>query len=321
MAASGSIITSGPADANTLAIDINEELAELYNRATWLLGSVSGTNTIVASASAWLSAYAAGQQFLLKPAADNTDEVTLNINSLGAKAVVSAAGAALSAGQLLASTLYILQVHHNGSDLEFRIVGAGAGGGGAATPTTEIHYTASGSFTKATYPGATQIEIIAIGPGGDGAAGEDAGGNDNGGGGGAGGVAIKRLSPADLAASVTITIDGTKAEFGHSPAVVGNAGSNGSAPGGGSGGTATGGDINISGQDGNNGSPGTGTTTNASGGAGGHVYGGFGYGGGSRDGSGENGYNYGGGGGGGGGGTTNSGGNGAGGAVIVKVHY
>lgn len=325
MAANGSIVTSGPKSAAQLAADANAELAELYNRATWLLGSVAGTNDITASASAWLTAYADGQRFRFKPTADNTGAVTLNVNSIGARAIVTSAGAALVNGSLDADALYTVTYYAAGD--HFRLESSGGSGSGTSTPDEEVWFTSSGTFSKASYPGARQFRVTAIGPGGDGAA-EGAGGQ-------AGGVAIKPFVPADLANDVTVTINASKAEFTHSTPVVGNAGagSSDSDPGTG-GGTASGGDLNFTGPLG--GYPADITTGGYTGGDGGTplgtMYGRGGGGGRGDDSGGENdaeagagGYGYGGGGGGGGNKISNPSGGGAGsgapGAVIVEVKY
>ncbi len=107
---------------------VNEEVNAVDTRAPMVLGSVSGTDTIVGSVTPTLTAYADGQSFRLKPANDTTSTVTLNINSIGAKALVSRAGAALSSGDLLATTLYTV-TYYAASD-QFRVmspVGASSG--------------------------------------------------------------------------------------------------------------------------------------------------------------------------------------------------
>jgi hypothetical protein len=57
------------------------------------LTSVSGTNTITATAALSMSAYATGQTFIFIPAATNTGATTLNLNSIGAKNVYFNGGA------------------------------------------------------------------------------------------------------------------------------------------------------------------------------------------------------------------------------------
>ena len=206
----------------------------------------------------------------------------------------------------------------------------------ASVPADEfVSFTSSGTFTKASYPTARQFVVTAIGPGG---AGGDAGG-DAGGGGQAGGVSIKRFVPGDIAASITVTINSSKGEFTHTTPVVGNVGAAGSSetPGSGSG-TATGGDLNFSGQAGGDVKTHTdgSTATVSGGGDGGSPIGtNFGIGGkggrgawsgsGTSTTNGQNGHGYGGGGGGGGARSSSpsdgDGGTGAPGAVFVEVRY
>ena len=67
--------------------------------------TVSGTDTITATASPSLSAYAVGQSFKFVVAATNTGAATINISSLGAKSIVKNGSTALVAGDLVINTL------------------------------------------------------------------------------------------------------------------------------------------------------------------------------------------------------------------------
>lgn len=53
-----------------------------------------------------ITAYSDGQSFIIKPGNTNTGAVTVNINSVGAVAVVDEAGSALSAGDFIAGRYY-----------------------------------------------------------------------------------------------------------------------------------------------------------------------------------------------------------------------
>lgn len=64
------------------------------------LTSVSGTDVVTATAAVGMSAYATGQRFTLVAAGTNTGAVTLNINSIGAKAVTKNGTTALAAGDI-----------------------------------------------------------------------------------------------------------------------------------------------------------------------------------------------------------------------------
>jgi len=107
---------------NVTCPDINEELTNANNRGIIRLSSISGTNTITANAAPYaLTSYQDGQHFTFRPAIQNTGAVTLNINSLGAKAVVKQTGAALASADLLTTTIYTIQYY--ASDDHFRVMG------------------------------------------------------------------------------------------------------------------------------------------------------------------------------------------------------
>ena len=65
------------------------------------LTSVAGTNTVTGIAALSMSALAAGQTFRFVAAATNTGAVTLNINSIGAKAITKNGTTALTANDIL----------------------------------------------------------------------------------------------------------------------------------------------------------------------------------------------------------------------------
>lgn len=73
---------------------------QLQNSAPQWLTSVSGADTITASASPTPSAYAAGQTFRFVSAGANTGAATLNVSSLGAKAITKDGTTALVAGDI-----------------------------------------------------------------------------------------------------------------------------------------------------------------------------------------------------------------------------
>lgn len=85
-----------------------------------LLSSVSGTDTITASAPAAITAYAAGQRFSFVASATNTGAVTLNINSLGAKDVTKRGTTALAAGDIASGQIVV--VEYDGT--RFQLIGA-----------------------------------------------------------------------------------------------------------------------------------------------------------------------------------------------------
>lgn len=82
--------------------------------AIWL-GTVSGTDTLTATPSPALAAYAAGQKFRGIIANNNTTTVTLNVSSLGALAL-NQRGTGLAANSLVAGEVF--ECVHDGTDLE-----------------------------------------------------------------------------------------------------------------------------------------------------------------------------------------------------------
>ena len=97
--------------------------------------TVSGTDTITATVSPSLTAYASGQMFAFVAANTNTGAVTINISSLGAKAITKNGNTALSAGDLTANYLFV--VVYDGT--QFQVVGVSA--------TTFANLTISGVLT------------------------------------------------------------------------------------------------------------------------------------------------------------------------------
>lgn len=78
----------------------NDHEIPFLSRSPAVLESVSGSNTITATLTPALTAYTELVEVLFVAAGTNTGAVTLNVDSLGAKAVVKAGGAALSASDL-----------------------------------------------------------------------------------------------------------------------------------------------------------------------------------------------------------------------------
>ena len=93
------------------------------------ISTVGGTaNAIALTTGFSLTAYAAGQEFSFKVASANTSTVTVNVDSLGAKAIVSADGDALQAGDLPANSLPTIQYDGTQFRLKARPVSIGGSG-------------------------------------------------------------------------------------------------------------------------------------------------------------------------------------------------
>lgn len=111
-AASFGFLEINPSTNNVTLINVKDgdartegaSIGQIQDSAFHVLGSVSGTNTITASLTPAIAAYAAGQSFNFVVDTTNTGAVTINVNSLGAKAIQKN-GAALVAGDLTAGDL------------------------------------------------------------------------------------------------------------------------------------------------------------------------------------------------------------------------
>lgn len=114
ISATGSAPSGGPTGAE-FRTDTDEEIVALWGAVNNYLSSVSGTNTITATATPTLTAYAAGNLFALEIGTTNTGPATLNVDSVGAKTIKRKDGAALTGGELVGGNYYILA--YDGTDL------------------------------------------------------------------------------------------------------------------------------------------------------------------------------------------------------------
>jgi hypothetical protein len=89
--------------------------------------TAAGTDTITASVSPSLTAYAVGQTFKFIAAATNTGAVTINISALGAKSIVKNGSTPLVGGDITNGLLN--QIVYDGTN--FQLVGGGLSAGKA----------------------------------------------------------------------------------------------------------------------------------------------------------------------------------------------
>ena len=89
---------------NATARDQYAAAGQIQDAGLITLGSVSGTNTITGSLTPAITAYATGMMIQFIPAAANTGAVTINVNSVGAKAITKLGTTALVAGDLLSGS-------------------------------------------------------------------------------------------------------------------------------------------------------------------------------------------------------------------------
>ena len=92
------------------------------------LTSVSGNNTILATGPLSVAAYVEGMSFTFKAAAANTTAVTININSIGARAITKSGTTALVANDILSGQ--VIPITFDGT--RFQVTG----GGGTSVVTT-----------------------------------------------------------------------------------------------------------------------------------------------------------------------------------------
>jgi hypothetical protein len=90
-------------------------MSQLQSGVTSHLTAVAGTDTITASATPALTAYAAGNNFTFVAAGANTGAATINIDGLGAKALQKN-GAALIVGDILSGTTH--EITYDGTNFQ-----------------------------------------------------------------------------------------------------------------------------------------------------------------------------------------------------------
>ena len=94
--------------AGTLVADA-VRLSQLQNFSIQTLITVAGTDTITGTVTPTLTAYTAGQIFTFVVAATNTGAVTINVDSLGAKAVTRSGAVALAAGDMVTGQIALIE--------------------------------------------------------------------------------------------------------------------------------------------------------------------------------------------------------------------
>lgn len=93
--------------------------AQIQDGSLIRLGTVAGTNTITAALTPAITAYANGQMFTFIAAGANTGAATINVNSVGAKAIVKQVASgyvALTTGDIISGLTYIVIYDDAGTD-------------------------------------------------------------------------------------------------------------------------------------------------------------------------------------------------------------
>lgn len=105
-------VGNGTARTDALPVGQFQDGAPVY------LTGVAGTDTITASLTPAITAYAAGQTFRFVSAGANTGAVTLNVNGLGAKSITKTGAVALVAGDILSGSA--LSVMYDGTQFQLQ---------------------------------------------------------------------------------------------------------------------------------------------------------------------------------------------------------
>jgi hypothetical protein len=106
------VLNGGPSNGSLYASAVDVEVEALWQLAPQWLTTVAGTNTITATSDtsfvAAITAYSRPNAFWLVPANTNTSSVTINIDAIGAIAIVDRDGSALISGALTAARLHLI---------------------------------------------------------------------------------------------------------------------------------------------------------------------------------------------------------------------
>jgi len=211
------------------------------------------------------SSYTAGLTVVMKVANANTGASTLNVNSLGAKNILTPSGSALSSGTLVANA--IVMVVYDGT--QFILVGGSVSVATTYAHTVTVYASGSGTYTTPANVKAIWVRLVGGGGGGGGSATSNASQCSAAAGGGGGGYAELLINSPSATYSYAVGAGGSGGSAGansgtaggtttfSSVSATGGSGGAGSGNGnltncfttgpGGAGGTGSGGNINATG--------------------------------------------------------------------------
>jgi hypothetical protein len=144
--------------------------AQVQDNTFQYLTSVAGTNTITATAPFGMTAYATGQRFTFIAAGANTGATTLNLNSIGAKAITKNGTTALVASDIASGQA--IEVVYDGTQFQLINVSALTGvssfsaGSTGLTPSTATTGAVTLAGTLAVANGGTNNASLAVTAGG-----------------------------------------------------------------------------------------------------------------------------------------------------------
>ena len=145
--------------AGTAAADA-VRFSQLQGGSTSTYITAAGTDTITGTVTPTLTAYATGQQFSFVVAATNTTAVTLNIDSVGAKAVTRTGSVALVAGDMVAGQVVL--VEYDGT--RFQLINGNSFTNLKASGTLGVTGLTTLGVTGAVFPGSTSGTATIVAP-------------------------------------------------------------------------------------------------------------------------------------------------------------
>ncbi len=185
--------------ANGTARDQYATVAQLQDYGAKLVGSVSGSDTITGTLTPAITSYATGLTVILPPAGTNTTAVTLALNGLAAKSIITSLGLTLYPGMLRVGNPAILV--YNGTSFVLVSDNTATGTftatltGCTTSPTGTVAYTVKGNFVTLQFPditGTSNASTFTL----------------------TGLPSALRPVTADLAASVPVVLDNSAAAYG-----------------------------------------------------------------------------------------------------------
>jgi hypothetical protein len=156
-------VTSGGTNATTATAARTSLAAVGQNGTETLIGSVAGTSTITGTVTPAITSYVTGQIFKFVAAASNIGAVTINLNSLGAKAITKFGSTALASNDILIGA--VVQIIYDGT--QFQLTSGVATGTGlvAGGVIFENFLTISANYTITTNKNAHSVGPIILASG------------------------------------------------------------------------------------------------------------------------------------------------------------
>jgi len=164
----GSINWAENQNPSTVNDSARQEMADVAAWRDFLGGAKisSGTDTITLTSGLSLSAYAQGQLFAFEAGGTNTGAVTLNVDSVGAKAIKKHHDVDLAAGDFEAGGIYI--VAYEATADNFQLISAVSNTAGTVTPSSTDTFTNKTFDANGTGNSISNIDVADLAGGTDG---------------------------------------------------------------------------------------------------------------------------------------------------------